>query len=78
MCFNEFSRRSSPIKWQLLALFTVGEAICVGFISSFYAFQTVITAMIATAVATGSVTLYTIGNRNPKRDLSQWGAMLSS
>lgn len=72
------ARRSSPLKWQLLSLFTVGEALSVGFISSFYKFRTVVSAMLATTVATVGVSLYTILQKNPKYDLSQWGAGLSS
>jgi len=78
MMLSEENRRSSPMKWRLLAIFTIGESLAVGFISSFYAFHTVMSAMIATATATLSVTLYTLMNDNPKRDLSQWGASLSS
>ena len=71
-------RRRSPIKWQLLALFTLGEALSVGFISSFYTFSSVLSAMMATAVGAGAVSWYTATQRNPKYDLSQWGATLSS
>jgi FtsH-binding integral membrane protein len=72
------ARREAPLKWQLLALFTIGEAISVGFISSFYKFQTVVSAMLATTAATTGVSLYTILQKNAKYDLSQWGAGLSS
>ena len=72
------ARREAPLKWQLLALFTIGEAISVGFISSFYKFQTVVTAMLATTAATTGVSLYTMLQQDPKYDLSQWGAGLSS
>ena len=72
------ARRSSPLKWQLLALFTLGEAITVGFISSFYQLRSVVSAMSATAAATLSVTLYSFLNQNPKYDLSQWGQGLAS
>mmetsp|Transcript_8671 Transcript_8671/g.11483 ORF Transcript_8671/g.11483 Transcript_8671/m.11483 type:complete len:331 (+) Transcript_8671:181-1173(+) len=72
------ARRANPLKWQLLALFTVGEAVSVGFLTSFFKFQSVITAMMTTAGATGAVSLYTILNRNSKYDLSQWGAGLAS
>ena len=65
------------MKWPLLLAFTVGESIAVGFISSVYAYSSVIKAMVATATATLSVTLYTILQRNPKYDLSQWGRALS-
>jgi hypothetical protein len=46
------ARRKSPVKWQILSLFTLGEAISVGFVSSFYKFQSVMSAMMATAVRT--------------------------
>ena len=72
------ARRTSPLKWQLLTLFTLGECIAVGFISSFYKWATVVSAMSATAFASGGVTLYTFLQKNPKYDLSQWGAALSS
>jgi len=78
MSLSEEARQTSPRKWQLLTLFTVGEAVAVGFIASLYSSKNVISAMMATAVGTISVTLYTLMNRNPKRDLSQWGATLSS
>jgi FtsH-binding integral membrane protein len=78
MCASASARRSSPLKWQILALFTAGEALSVGFISSFYHFRSVCSAMLATAVAATSVSLYTAKQRNPKYDLSQWGAGLSS
>jgi FtsH-binding integral membrane protein len=66
------------MKWQLLTLFTLGESIAVGFISSFYHFSAVLSAMGATAVAASTVSAYTILNKNSKYDLSQWGAALSS
>lgn len=72
------ARRSSPLKWQLLALFTIGEAITVGLLSSFYQLKSVITAMSATAAATLSITLYSFLNQNPKYDLSQWGTAIAS
>lgn len=72
------ARRSSPLKWQLLALFTIGEAMTVGFISSFYQLRSVVSAMSATAAATLSITLYSFLNQNPKYDLSQWGQGLAS
>mmetsp|Transcript_7259 Transcript_7259/g.20156 ORF Transcript_7259/g.20156 Transcript_7259/m.20156 type:complete len:185 (+) Transcript_7259:1-555(+) len=67
------ARRSSPLKWQLITLFTIGEAITVGILSSFYQLKSVISAMSATAAPTLSVTMYTMMNNNPKYDLSQWG-----
>ena len=72
------ARRSSPLKWQLLALFTLGEAITIGFISSLYQLKSVVSAMSATAAATLSITLYSFLNQNPKYDLSQWGQGLAS
>ena len=72
------ARRTSPTKWQLLSLFTLGQSIAVGFITSFHPLRTVVSAMLATALATGGVTLYTFWQQNPKYDLSQWGAALSS
>jgi protein lifeguard len=78
MCLSTQARRSSPMKWQLLILFTIGEAISVGFVSSFYKYRTVVTTMIVTAFATSGISLYTIKQRNSKYDLSQWGATLSS
>ena len=70
--------RETPTKWWLLAAFTLGESVAIGFISSFYKFATVLSALSATALATVSVSAYTIMNRNSKYDLSQWGAGLSS
>ena len=78
MTFSERARQVAPLKWQLLALFSIAEAIIVGFLSSFYKSKTVMSAAMSTAVATMSVTMYTILNRDSKRDLSQWGAGLSS
>lgn len=72
------ARRESPLKWQLLTVFTLGEALSVGFITSFYKFRTVVSAMLATTVATVGISLYTIMQKNPSYDLSQWGAGLSS
>jgi FtsH-binding integral membrane protein len=72
------ARRKAPYKWQLLTLFTLGEAVTVGFLSSFYKFRSVVTSMVATTVATLAISIYTIRQRNPKYDLSQWGAGLSS
>jgi hypothetical protein len=78
VCASPDARRKSPNKWWWLTIFTAGEALSVGFISSFYKFRTVVTAMGATAVATLAVSLYTIKQNNPNRDLSQIGASLSS
>lgn len=78
MCVSTEARRASPVKWQILALFTIGEALSVGFVSSFYQFRSVVSAMMATALATTGISLYTVYNKNSKFDLSQWGATLSS
>lgn len=78
MSVSTTARRVSPIKWQILALFTLGEAVSVGFVSSFYHFRSVVSAMLATALATTGVSLYTVYQTNAKFDLSQWGATLSS
>lgn len=78
MCASGDARRRSPIKWQLLSLFTIGEAISVGFITSFYQFRSVLSAMFATAASATAVSVYTATQKNPKYDLSQWGAGLSS
>lgn len=78
MCVSTEARRASPVKWQILALFTLGEALSVGFVSSFYQFRSVVSAMMATALATTGISLYTVYNKNSKFDLSQWGATLSS
>lgn len=50
----------------------------VGFISSFYKFQSVVRALLATTLATTGVSFYTILQNNPKYDLSQWGQGLAS
>jgi protein lifeguard len=78
MSLSTQARRISPMKWQLLALFTLGEAISVGFVSSFYQYRSVITTMLVTALATTGVSVYTAQQRNSKYDLSQLGATLSS
>jgi FtsH-binding integral membrane protein len=75
---NEKDRQSSPLKWNLLALFTIGEAISVSFISSFYKTKSIIHAMLATGFSTAGITGYMLANKNPKYDLTQWGAGLSS
>jgi len=77
-CYNPDARRIAPMKWWLLGIFTIGEAIVVGFLTSFYSFSVVVSAMFSTALATGAITLYTLWNRNPKYDLSQWGSTLTS
>ena len=78
VCAHPDNRRRAPMKWNLLTLFTIGEAISVGFLSSFYKFQSVVTAMGGTALATTAISVYTMLQRNPKYDLSQWGAGLTS
>jgi len=78
ICGSVRARREAPIKWQLLTVFTLGESVAVGFITSFYKFSAVLSAMGATAVAATTVSAYTLLNKNPKYDLSQWGAGLSS
>lgn len=40
MAISEEVRRSSPRKWQLLSIFTIGEAIAIGFIGSLYSSRT--------------------------------------
>ena len=78
ICVSPSARRSSPMKWQLLSLFTLGEAVAVGFISSFYSPKSVLSAVLATAAAVAGISLYTARNRDSKYDLSTWGAGLSS
>lgn len=78
VCASPQARRRSPQKWWWLSLFTIGEAISVGCVSSLYDIKSVVLAMCATAVATVTVSAYTILQSNPKYDLSQWGATLSS
>ena len=78
VAFSPNARQKSPNKWWWLTLFTVGEAFSIGAISSLYQLRSVITAMGATALATVTVSMYTITQQNPKYDLSQWGATLSS
>jgi len=74
---SEQTRQSSPMRWPILLAFTAGESIAVGFISSVYNYNTVIKAMVGTGMCTFSVTAYTILQKNPKYDLSQWGRALS-
>jgi FtsH-binding integral membrane protein len=78
MCISSDEQRRSKLKWTLLTLFTAGEAISVGYLSSFFKFRSVLLAMLTTAVATASVSIYTIAQRNSHYDLSQWGSTLSS
>lgn len=72
------ARHKSPNKWWWLTIFTLGESLFIGPISSLYTIRSVITAMGATALATVTVSMYTMAQKNPKYDLSQWGATLSS
>jgi hypothetical protein len=72
------ARRRGPLKWQLLAIFTAGEACSVGFLSSLYTWQSVVQSMLATAAATAGISIYTLTNPNPRYDLSQWGSAISS
>ncbi len=72
------ARQKAPNKWWWLSIFTVGEAVSIGAISSLYKLRSVVTAMGATALATVTVSMYTILQQNAKYDLSQWGAALSS
>ena len=72
------ARRASPLKWQLLTLFTLGESIAAGFLTSFFKFPSVVTAMMATVVAVVSIAVYTITQPDSRYDLSQWGAGLTS
>ena len=78
MCESVQARRKAPFKWYLLAAFTVGEALSVGFVSSLYKFSSVVSAMLATFLATVTVSVYVVKQKNPKYDLSQWGATLTS
>jgi protein lifeguard len=76
MSISPHARRSSPMKWQMLVLFTLGEALSVGFVSSFYEMRSVITTMVVTALTTSSLSLYIMRQRH--LDTTQWGATLSS
>lgn len=73
------TRRNAPINWILLALFTSGGALSVGFWSKYYNVQSALApALAATALAYSTVSAYTILQRNPKYDLSRWGAGILS
>lgn len=72
------ARRKSPTKWFLLSLFTVCEAFTVGVITALYSSKVTLQSVLVTSMATGIISLYTILQRNPKYDLSQWGAGLLS
>ena len=78
MAMDPVARRKSPQKWWYLGFFTLGEAISVGFISSFYTLSSVLSALLATMTATMTVSLYTIMQKNPNYDLTLWGTGLSS
>lgn len=78
MQFNANARRKSPLNYHLLALFTLGESVLVGLASSVYQFRTVLLAMAATASAATGISLYTVYQKNPAYDLTQWGAGLAS
>jgi FtsH-binding integral membrane protein len=78
VCSSVKARREAPEKWWWLTIYTLGEAVSVGFLSSFYTMRSVVSAMGATAIAAVTVSAYTILQQNPKYDLSQWGATLSS
>ena len=72
------SARRNVMGWGLLTLFTACEAVSVAFITSFFKFHSVVKTMGITALATAVVGLYTILNRNPRYDFSQWGHSISS
>jgi FtsH-binding integral membrane protein len=78
VCISPEARQKSPNKWYWLGIFTFGEALSIGFFTSLFKFQSVLIAMGATAIATISVSAFTILQKNPKHDLSQWGQTLSS
>ena len=77
MCASTEARRSSPGKWQLLVLFTLGEAISAGFLTSFFKFRSVVSAMLTVGATTSAISLYTYAQRNSKYDLSQLGTTLT-
>lgn len=77
MLLSTNTQRSSPMRWPLLVLFTLGESVAVGFISSVYSYSSVMKAMSLTGLTTLSVTVYTLLQKNPKYDLSQWGRALA-
>lgn len=74
---SEQTRQASPMRWPILLAFTAGESIAVGFISSVYNYSAVLKAMVWTGMCTFSVTAYTMLQKNPKYDLSQWGRALT-
>ena len=78
MAVSPEARQKSPNKWWWMTIFTVGEAMSLGCLSSLYKLSSVISAMGATAIATITVSAYTIMQNNSKYDLSKWGATLSS
>jgi FtsH-binding integral membrane protein len=71
-------RQQANLQWPLLALFTLGESLAVGCITTLYAFRSVVAAMGVTALSAMGISLYTIRQKDPRYDLSQWGAGLSS
>lgn len=72
------ARTSSPLKWNLLAAFTLSESLLVGLIASLFPSRVVWTAAASTALATGAVTAHAVANRNVHRDLSSAGRTLTS
>ena len=78
IALSERARHETPLKWQMLSLFTIGESVIVGIIGCFYSFRTLILAMGCTGIATSAITSYTLLQKNPKYDLTQWGAGLFS
>jgi FtsH-binding integral membrane protein len=78
MAASPQARQKSPNKWWWMSIFTLGEAMSLGCLSSLYKLSSVISAMGATAIATIAVSAYTIMQNNSKYDLSRWGATLSS
>jgi hypothetical protein len=58
------TRRTAPAKWWLLGLYTLGQAISVGFLSSLYHFRYYVKAMGAMAIASITLFMYTILQNN--------------
>lgn len=77
LVLSTMSNVGQSYKWPLFFVFTIGQAIPIGFISSLYAHSTVIKAMSTTATVTGGITIYTMLQKNPRYDLSQWGRSLA-
>jgi hypothetical protein len=78
MAASPTARQKSPNKWYWMTIFTIGEAMSLGCLSSLYKLSSVVSAMAATAIATTAVSAYTVLQNNSKYDLSTWGATLSS